>query len=461
MNKLKAFASKLFLKYLQILTRSYVKRQNIDVFGLTGTAGKTTLTIALYEVLSKKYKSGMTYTQGKGLNSETGIPFAMLGVKVDGYSIADWVRYFFEFTWNFFFKKCPYEKYVIEMGVDKPGDMDFILSMTKVDLGIFLTIGKVHAANFEKLLESKFKDKELAELKEKVDDVLMELIFEEKAKLIRKLDSDGWAVLNYDEPIIRNLEKVTKAKTITFGLSKDADISGVITKNTPSVFEAEVSYKGKSEKIEITKYFINENVLRTLLAAIAVGITYEIPLKKCISAIEGMNFPPGRMTKIEGIKDTVIIDSSYNASTQAVIEALNNLALFKKREKIAILGDMRELGRAEKREHEEVARHAANRTDKLIVIGPAMKKYFLPEVIKQGFDVSSIWHFDNTWKALRFIQEKVIKGGEAILIKGSQNTLFLEIIVEGLMKDKAKVEDILCRRGSFWEKKRRQLKIKN
>ncbi|MDD3647667.1 MAG: Mur ligase family protein [Candidatus Dojkabacteria bacterium] len=438
---MKKVFSTIILEYLQYLTRLYVKRQDIDIFGLTGSVGKTTLTLALYEVLSKKYKVGMTYRDGHGLNSESGIPFAILNIHIRGYSPIDWLRYLVTATWNFFLKKSDYQKFIIEMGVDKPGDMDFILSMTKVDLGIFLSISKTHTENFEKL-----------------DKDLLHAVFEEKSKIIRALDKDGWAVLNYDIPLIRDLEKITKAKVITFGLSEGPDVQGIVKNVSSDLFEGGILYKNDVYAIKIDKFFVSKGVFTTLLAAFAVGITYGIRAGDCIAALESIKMPAGRLSKVDGIKDTVIIDSSYNASKTSMLEAADILSLFEERKKVAVLGDMRELGKESKSEHEEIAVRFAKIADEMILIGPDMKGYFLPKAVKSGFNKSHLHTCDNAWEALDFAKNELIQGGEAILVKGSQNTLFLEIIVEGLMKNPSQAERLLCRRGEYWEKKRNKLK---
>ena len=441
---MKKLFSKIILKYLQTLTRFYVRRHKIDIFGLTGSVGKTTLTIALHAVLSKRYKVGMTFRHGHGLNSESGIPFALLNVEVKGYSPIDWLKYLFTATINFFIKKPKYEKFVIEMGVDKPGDMDFILSMTKADLGIFLSISKVHTENFEKIAKN--------------GDDLLQLVFEEKAKVIKALGQDGWAVLNYDIELIRNLKDHTKANIITFGLEKGADVRGEIGEINSEGFKGVISYMNRSFKLDIDDFFVNKRVFSTLLAAFAVGITYDIAPKECTEALRSLKLPPGRMTKIEGIKNTLIIDSSYNSSKESLLEALNNLDLYENSKKVAVLGDMRELGKEAEEEHREVARWAIQIVDEFVLIGPMMEKYFYDEALEHGYKKEKLQVFDNTWKALEFIRDKLLKGKEVILVKGSQNTLFLEIIVEGLMKNKGEASKLLCRRGSFWDKKRRELK---
>ena len=176
---------------------------------------------------------------------------------MDGYSAFDWIKYLIVATFNFFIKKPKYEKFVIEMGVDKPGDMDFILSMTKADLGIFLSISKVHTENFE-------------DIAEKGED-LLEVVFQEKAKVIKALEENGWAVLNYDVELIRGLGKFTKAKVITFGLKEGADIRGKVKRITSELFEGSISYKNKNSFYTHSKKCRNtENKL--------VNIPISIPL---------------------------------------------------------------------------------------------------------------------------------------------------------------------------------------
>lgn len=444
---MKTLVAKIILQYLKFLTKHYVKRQKAEFIGLTGSVGKTTLTLAIHAVLSKKFKTAMTYREGHGLNSETGLPFAILGVHVEGYSPLDWLRYLISAKLNFFFKKCPDEKFVLEMGVDKPDDMTHLLSMVEPKVGVFLSLAKVHGENFQKLLEKRGKG------------TLLDLIFEEKAKLIYSLGKFDTAVLNADDQKIIGLKKQVKAGVVTFGLSKEADICGVIEELSKDKIKAKVSYKGKQFEFENKDYFLSEGTLRTFLAAFAVGVIYEIGFEDIISALESLQLPPGRMSKIEGIENTLIIDSSYNSSKPAMFEALDNLVLFKGKKKVAVLGDMRELGLESKSEHEEVAERAIKVADEMVLIGPAMRDYFMPKAIKLGFAEEKIHYFDNTWKALDFINEELIKGGEVILVKGSQNTLFLEIIVEGLMKDKLKADELLCRRGGFWDGKREGLRI--
>lgn len=449
-RSMKQIFSPIILRYLRFLTRIYIKRQDVDIIGLTGSVGKTILTLAIQKVLAVKYKTGMTYKAGHGLNSETGIPLAILGVHVDGYAPSDWLKYLIFATFNFFFKSCKYEKLVVEMGVDKPDDMKFLLSIIKPDVGVFLSISKVHTENFEQLLD-----------KRGINENLLNLVFEEKSKLIKALNKSDWAVLNIDQEMIGKMNDSARAQVITFGLNNEADVKGEIEEITQEEFKGKIIYKEQEASIEIRDYFVNKSMFMTLLAAVAVGVIYKIDVDDSVRVLEELTLPPGRMSKIEGIRDTLIIDSSYNASKLSMFEAFDNLSLFKNRKRIAVLGDMRELGEETKSEHEAIVEKAIKAADEIVLVGPAMRDYFLPEAVKQGFSKSKIHYFLNAWKALDFIRKDLIKGKEVVLVKGSQNTLLLEIIVEGLMKDKSRANEVLCRRGKFWQGKREELRIKN
>jgi UDP-N-acetylmuramyl pentapeptide synthase len=118
--------------------------------------------------------------------------------------------------------------------------------------------------------------------------------------------------------------------------------------------------------------------------------------------------------------------------------------------KIAILGDMRELGLQTESEHKKVAKTAVKAADKIILIGPLMNQYALPLIKQSKIPVN--W-FSTAGEAANYLIEN-ISGNEIILVKGSQNTIFLEIVVEALLKNKSSVKN-LCRRGPFWDKTRR------
>ena len=196
-----------------------------------------------------------------------------------------------------------------------------------------------------------------------------------------------------------------------------------------------------------------------MLAGLALDIGLEqIRTHLCKNFV----LPPRRLSYFAGIKKTVIIDSSYNASTTSTLGALKLLAQLKnkkgksakKRNIVFVFGDMRELGSQAKKEHQQVAKKLLTVVNKLVLIGPLTKKYVLALTTDK---IPTQW-FANSWQAAGWLK-KNLKGEEIILVKGSQNTIFTEIVVENLLfnkKDRAE----LCRRGKFWDRQKQLLKEK-
>ncbi|MEK7127812.1 MAG: cyanophycin synthetase [Patescibacteria group bacterium] len=203
----------------------------------------------------------------------------------------------------------------------------------------------------------------------------------------------------------------------------------------------------------INKVIVNEDELAKLnikdtqvnfWAAKQVAQIFNIPPSVSEKILKtNFHLPPGRMTIIPGINESIILDSSYNASKSSMLWALESLASYKNKRKIALLGDMRELGEYAKQEHEEVAKKALKTADETFTVGPLTKKYFPVEVR----------NFENSYEAGLYLKD-FIKKDDVILIKGSQNTIFLETAVEMLMAHPEDADKLLCRRGDFWEKKR-------
>ncbi|MEA3355043.1 MAG: Mur ligase family protein [Patescibacteria group bacterium] len=427
--------------YLKILAKLQLKKQKITVVGVTGSVGKTSCMMAIKAVLEDDFKTKVSIKA----NSEIGIPLDILGFKARSYGFFDWLLIIplalIKLLTNF--KK--YDVYVVEMAIDspdKPKNMGWLLSIIQPNIGVFLNVFPVNTEPFEKL-----KGKAI------------ENIAIEKGKLITFLPKNGWAILNSNDKRVMAFKDKTKARVVTF--DRVNDLQG----RTP-------------DRIGTGLQVLQAE---TLAVVVAVGKIFGINKNKALKKIKkNFKMPRGRMEIIKGIKNTTLIDSSYNASRESMLLGLDYLqgqslkvdnrsrgsnervkigpsgSVLEGR-KVAVLGDMRELGKQAKKEHELVAEKAVKIAEVIVIVGPLMKKYFLPKVIKLGFDKNKIHWFNNTYKAMVSLREKIIKTGDRILIKASQNTLLFEIIVEGLMENPKKADNLLCRRGNFWDKKRRAI----
>lgn len=397
--------------YLKILSKLQLKKSKMKVVGVTGSVGKTSCMMAIGAVLKDDFKVKVS----NKANSEIGIPLDILGFKVRNYRFFDWFWLlpgaFLKLLTNF--KR--YDVYVVEMAIDSPyapKNMEWLLSIVQPEVGVFLNALPVHTEPFEKFGG------------DVVDSIALE-----KGKLITGLPSDGFAVLNSSDKRVLGFYSKTKAKVIkTVGTD-------------PTVI------------------------------AVAVGKIFGIDKKKALAKLKkNLEVLPGRMREIPGIKDSVLIDSSYNASRESMMLGLKVLSSKPTRtdpvgvegvgRRVAVLGDMRELGELAKKEHEQVAKEVAKVADVIVVVGPLMKKYLVPKVLELGFDSKNLHVFDNTYRAAVKLGDEILKSRDRVLIKASQNTLLFEVIVEELMRDKSQADRLLCRRGKFWDKKRAVIKKK-
>jgi UDP-N-acetylmuramoyl-tripeptide--D-alanyl-D-alanine ligase len=405
----------LVIRYLRILAKWQLrKNRQATVVGVTGSAGKTSMMMAIEAILKESFQVKVS----EKANSEIGIPLNILGFKQGSFSRIELLRILPMAIVKLLFNWEKYDIYVVEMGIDSPKspkNMSYLLSIIKPSVGVFINALTVHSEAFDYLPGS-----------------VVDQIAREKGKLISSLPENGVAVLNINDKRVMKFRNQTKAKVVSFD---------------------KINLQGWTLKV------VDEHYGQIMAGAVAVAEVFGVDRAEAVKRLKrNFQLPPGRMTKIEGIKKTTLLDSSYNASRESMKSALAVLdKVGKKKRKIAVLGDLRELGKEAKVEHELVAEKAIKVADELVLVGPLMAKYFIPKALKFGFKSSQIHKFDNTYKALDFLKLSMIKGGEIVLIKASQNHFLFEIIVEGLMKDKSQARPLLCRQSRFWDKKRKLL----
>lgn len=443
------------------------------IIGVTGSAGKSSAVSAITLVAKRKFKRVKVSEKA---NSESGIPADMLGLHFTDYSFFDWLLICFlapirAATCCLQPAACSFNCYIAEMGIDEPispKNMGYLLTILKPDIGVILNALPVHTEQFER-----------SDLSARKGLTLIESIAAEKGRLITENQNLRWAILNSDQPEIASLKPGNDARVVTFGKEKDATV--VIESVKPSLEGTSMTFrlqKSIPESVEgpvlsevegpdlirirfphlVLPYFYGHSIA----SALAVGLALDVDPKQACDAIsKQFNLLPGRGQLLDGINETTIIDSSYNASRKPMIGSLRLLReIAGERKKIAILGDMRELGTQSRKEHERVADELLKTVDQAILVGTLMKKFVLPILRKHHKPVE--W-FLTAGEAARFLLEvsqtsskkfAKLRGGEVILVKGSQNTIFLEIVVEALLAHPADVNK-LCRRGSFWDQQRK------
>lgn len=445
-NVMKQKLVTLFLWYLRFLAKLQLLKNRPIIIGITGSAGKTSALNAVEAVLKNHQQIKVSHKA----NSETGIPLDILGLKPKSFTKIEWLIFTLRAPLQLLLNWQRYQVYVVEMAIDSPfppKNIQYLLKIVRPKIGIFLNARAMHSEAFDPLVTTKDPIERNQEITKH--------IAQEKGKMIEQLPLDGVAILNADDEYSIGFSNKTKAKIMTIGHEKPADVQAIDVKSDLESTVIRLKHQSRIEEIKLKNVALPDHFGITASAGVATGIARGMSFKKaCLELESNFILPKGRASLIAGKNGSTIIDSSYNASGQAVIDMLRLLKKFpKNKQKIAILGDMRELGRVAEIEHQKVALEASKTADLVVLVGPQMQKFALPLLKKQKTNVK--W-FATAIESAKYL-EPLLDSNTIVLVKGSQNTLLLEIAIEKLMADSSMANTLLCRRGKFWDKERQKL----
>ncbi|MDQ3008263.1 MAG: UDP-N-acetylmuramoyl-tripeptide--D-alanyl-D-alanine ligase [bacterium] len=438
---MKRHFEQIFLTWLRLAAQVQLRKNNPLIIGVTGSAGKTSGVQAVELVLKHKYRVKATH---KG-NSETGIPFELLNIEVDTYVGVQWLEVAIKALWQVLTYWPKYDVLVVEMGIDSqdaPRNMEYHLRYLHPQIGIFLNVSSVHGENFR-------------------GKNIVQSIAQEKGKLLTHLPTSGLAVFTADQLEITSIAQRVVAKVARFSI--DSDSTAELRLNKYEVALTGTSYTftlyGEKHVLELPAQIHSKVAFGTFAAALLVGHELQVPISESLRTLaQEFKLLPGRMSLIEGKRDTVLIDSSYNSSLGATTGALHTLkTLEPKRRKVAIIGDMRELGTRSAVDHQSLAKALADTAQLIILIGPQTAQYVAPALVTLKFPSAKLHSFENAYDSLTSL-DNLLQPHDLVLIKGSQNTIFLEIIVKHLMKQPEQAAKLLCRQTPYWESQRQLLK---
>ncbi len=425
-------------KCLKIISKAILEKQKSKIITVTGSMGKTSTKDAIYCVLESKFR--VRASKGS-YNNELGVPLTILGQDSGGRNILKWCKILLKGINLALFKNKEYPQIlVLELGVDKPGDMDYLLSFIKPDIACITAISEipVHLKNFKSIEE----------------------LVSEKLKLVKYLSKDKKVILNYDNRLARLGRDNTKAEVITYGQGKIAEVRALnIIRSQDNLNYGQEKLLNLNYKLSWRQnvvpvrmpYLLGKHQIYASLAAASCGIALGMNLVEISQSIYNLKSPKGRMNLLRGIKYTHIIDDSYNASPDSTIAVLETLSELKPQgKKIAILGDMLELGQKNEEGHRKVGEKAAKICDILVLVGES-SKYIADEAKKNGLPENMIYQYNSneTIKAAKFVQNKILREGDLVLIKGSQ-AMRMEKAVKELMAEPMKAPNLLVRQGTEW-----------
>ncbi len=362
----------------QIATFWRTVQRKLRVVGITGSVGKTTTKELAASVLARRYA---TVKSEASYNNEIGLPLTLLRLTSE------------------------HERAVLEMGMYDVGEISDLARMGQPQVGVVTIVRPVHmerAGTFERIVEAK---KELVEALPPAP--------------------EGTAILNYDDENVRRMAESTEARVLTYGLSSEADLwADRIESLGLDGIRFRIHYKGETLHVKVP--LLGRHSVHTVLRATAVGLVEGLSWQEIIEGLRGVE-PSSqlRLFAVAGPEGATILDDTYNASPASMIAALNLLEELEGR-KIAILGDMLELGDYEEEGHTKVGMRALEVADILVTVGDLGR--IIGEVaVRWGMSPDNVHLLEGNEEAIELLRY-VVRGDDVILVKGSRAMQMEEIV---------------------------------
>ena len=436
-----------------------LEREKPMIIAITGTVGKSSTKQMLAAMLHADDHASAVRAPKKNYNNQIGVPLTVFNHPAPGRSPLRWLSLLWTallHRWGV--KHTGIKTFVFEMGADHPGDLAYLTSIAKPTISVITAItpedttwAPVHAANYPT-----------------IDDLAYE-----KGTLARNVDPAGTIILNADDPRVMDLRHSTTAKYLTFGTTESADIQlmniamrteETVTGRMPLGLEATFTLYHRTETVYIPGVFGRSQAM-AMAAALAVGYALDLPIKEMTQSLAKAEAPPGRVRLIPGIKGTMLLDDSYNASPVAVLSALRDLASMdidaSRQRRIVCLGEMRELGEQSQTLHEIIGMQVARLGMDVLAVTGAYAEAYARGAKLAGMHEDAIKLFDDTPELALWIQD-ILRPGDLVLAKASEGPMrtsegFLktkgvrmERVIKELMADPSRAAKTLCRQEPLW-----------
>lgn len=362
------------LAALQRIAAYWRAQMPVRVIGVTGSVGKTTTKEMIASVLSRRFS---VLKSERNLNNEIGLPLTLLHLTPE------------------------HEIAVLEMGMYDLGEIRFLCQIALPSTGVVTNVGPTHLERLGTL----------------------ERIAQAKAELVEALPADGWAVLNGDDPLVRPMAQATKAHVLQYGQAQSLDLWADEVESMGLEGMRLRLHRGK-ESVYFRVPILGEHSVHTVLAATAVALTLGLTWDE-IDA--GLRVMPDqlRLVVVPGRNGETIIDDTYNSSPASALAALNLLSELDGR-RVAVLGDMLELGSYEDEGHKLVGRRAATVVSQLVVVGPR-GRYIGHEALAAGMPPESVATAADNAQAVEILKS-LLQPGDFVLVKGSRGMKMEEIV---------------------------------
>ena len=439
----KQFFKSIIVSILTLEAKLVLRKYKPRIVAVTGSVGKTTTKDALYAVLAGSFH---VRKSEKSFNSDIGVPLTILGLSNGWNNPILWFKnilkgFFLLLPRVFRLGQSAYPEWlVLEVGADRPGDIKSLAEWLCPDVVVVTRIPRV-PAHVEFFASA-------------------EALIAEKAELVKNLRPGGLLILNADDPEALAMKDVVRERSLlTFGLGPEADLRAsnyeahyaVSSDMFPSGISFKANAGGNSVPIFVSGA-LGEQLIYPMLAGLALGIGENLNLVEVAEALKTFVPPPGRMRLIRGVKNTLIIDDTYNSSPAALHEALRTLSSIHapSGRKIAVLGDMLELGAHTASEHEKAGKLTASSCQRLYTVG-IRARHIAEGALSAGMSEKDIFQYDTSEEVARDL-EPVLSEGDVVLVKGSQRVR-AEKIVRDIMAEPQRAGELLVRQGKEWKQR--------
>lgn len=363
---------------LQTLGAFWRRRLTVRVIGITGSVGKTTSKELIAAVLGTRYR---TFKTEGNYNNEIGLPLMLLKLTE------------------------AHERAVLELGFYQPGEIAQLCAWARPQVGV---VNNVYAVHLERAGS-------------------LDNIVRGKGELVEALPADGVAILNLDDPRVMTMRTRTPARVFTYGLDPAADLWADHIESQGLAGLYFHLHHGR-ETLHLRVPLLGQHSVHTALRAAAVGLVEGLTWQEIVEGLQSIGAVQLRLAAVQGPGGSLLIDDTYNASPESSIAALNLLGEIEGR-KVAVLGDMLELGSFEADGHRLVGRRARDVVDRLITIGPRAR-LIAEEARRAGLPAAAVTEVESGDAALPLLRA-LIGAGDVVLLKGSRG-LRLDRLVRAL-----------------------------
>lgn len=463
------------VKILEIEARLVLKKYKPRIVAVTGSVGKTTTKDAIYSVLAS---GSHVRKSAKSFNSDIGVPLTILGFPNAWSNPLLWLKNIVEGLFLIILPNRYPEILVLEIGADRPGDIERITKWIKPDVAVITRMGKVPVhVEFFPTIAAVRREKGFLALAVKKGGTLVLNGDDDDANFFASLNPHALRILRYgfdekNDVYAREYAIQYAENTLSQSLSQPNGISFTLAVRGGGAFKDEGVTETETARVSIVGSLGRQHVYSALGAA-AAGVALGVKLPQIAKTLKRHATPPGRMRILSGIRGSVIIDDTYNSSPVATLEALETLQAITTPttpttpitpapptasvmpaapagRKIVALGDMLELGEYSAEEHRTVGKKAAE-VAHLILTAGMRAKGIAEGALSAGFLAEHIRSFEDSTALGEFLKSE-IKMGDVVLCKGSQGTR-MEKAVAMILEKPQDAKKFLVRQDEEWQKR--------